>query len=89
MYRQNIYAGRRGLAIHAMGGVDMALWDIKGKALGLPVWKLLGGGFHKRIRAYASVLFGQTPEQTYGARTEVGGQGIYGSEIWLGTPRHQ
>jgi L-rhamnonate dehydratase len=65
MYRQNIYAGRRGLAIHAMGGIDMALWDIKGKALGLPVWKLLGGGFHKRIRAYASVLFGKTPEETY------------------------
>ena len=64
MYRQNIYSGRRGIAVHAMSGIDMALWDIKGKALGLPVWKLLGGGFHRRIRAYASSLFGATPAET-------------------------
>jgi len=64
MYRQNIYSGRRGIAIHAMSGIDMALWDIKGKALGQPVWKLLGGGFHKRIRPYASSLFGATPAET-------------------------
>ncbi|MCL4797707.1 MAG: hypothetical protein KJZ84_24295 [Bryobacteraceae bacterium] len=50
MYRGNIYGGRRGVAIHAMSGIDIALWDIKGKALGLPVWKLLGGGFHQRLR---------------------------------------
>ena len=64
MYRRNIYSGRRGIAIHAMSGIDMALWDIKGKALGMPVWKLLGGGFLKRVRAYASNLFGHTPEAT-------------------------
>lgn len=64
MYRQNVYSGRRGIAIHAMSGIDMALWDIKGKALGMPIWKLLGGGFHKRIRAYASSLFGATPQLT-------------------------
>src|ERR1700691_2373293 len=64
MYRANIYGGRRGVGIHAMSGIDMALWDIKGKALGLPVWKLLGGGFHKTIRCYASSLFGATPEKT-------------------------
>ena len=45
MYRANIYGGRRGIGVHAMSGIDLALWDIKGKALGLPVWKLLGGGF--------------------------------------------
>ncbi|MCI0421554.1 MAG: mandelate racemase/muconate lactonizing enzyme family protein [Acidobacteria bacterium] len=64
MYQKNIYSGRRGIAIHAMGGIDMALWDIKGKALNLPVWKLLGGGFHRKIRAYASILFGDTPGET-------------------------
>ncbi len=64
MYTRNIYGGRRGVGLHAMSGIDMALWDIKGKALGLPVWKLLGGGFHKRVRAYASSLFGATPHET-------------------------
>ncbi len=64
MYRANIYAGRRGVGIHAMSGIDMALWDIKGKALGLPVWKLLGGGFTQRVRCYASSLWGPTPDET-------------------------
>ena len=65
MYRQNSYSGRRGIAVHAMSGIDMALWDIKGKVLGQPIWKLLGGGFHKsRVRVYASSLFGATPEET-------------------------
>ncbi len=64
MYRKNTYGGRRGVGLHAMSGIDLALWDIKGKALGQPVWKLLGGGFHKRLRAYASSLFGRTPAET-------------------------
>ncbi len=64
MYRANIYGGRRGAGFHAMSGIDIALWDIKGKALGMPVWKLLGGGFHQQIRCYASSLFGETPGKT-------------------------
>ena len=64
MYRGNIYGGRRGVGLHAMSGIDMALWDIKGKALGMPIWKLLGGGFHEKIRCYASSLFGATPQLT-------------------------
>jgi L-alanine-DL-glutamate epimerase-like enolase superfamily enzyme len=64
MFQRNIYIGQMGVLIHAISGIDMALWDIKGKKLGMPVWKLLGGGFHKKLRCYASVLFGDTPEQT-------------------------
>jgi L-alanine-DL-glutamate epimerase-like enolase superfamily enzyme len=47
----------------AISGVDMALWDARGKALGLPVWRLLGGT-KKRIRAYAGgICLGyQAPE---------------------------
>ena len=65
MFRNNIYVGHSGVLIHAISGIDIALWDIKGKKLGMPVWKLLGGGFHKKLRCYASVLFGDTPERTY------------------------
>ncbi len=64
MYRGNIYGGRRGVGLHAISGIDIALWDIKGKALGMPVWKLLGGGFRDNIRAYASSLWGPTPDAT-------------------------
>lgn len=56
--------GRRGAAVHAISGVDLALWDLLGKHLDQPVYELLGGLKRKRIRAYASYLFGATPEDT-------------------------
>ncbi|MBU6169292.1 MAG: mandelate racemase/muconate lactonizing enzyme family protein [Bacteroidetes bacterium] len=46
--------GRRGLTISAMSGVDTALWDLKGKALGVPVVDLLGGACRDKMEAYAS-----------------------------------
>src|SRR6266404_2741770 len=39
-----VSAGPAGIFLMAMSAIDVALWDIKGKALGLPLWKLLGGG---------------------------------------------
>jgi L-alanine-DL-glutamate epimerase-like enolase superfamily enzyme len=48
--------GRRGMVIHAMSAVDMALWDLCGKALGQPVHALLGGAVRDRITPYASLL---------------------------------
>ncbi|MFC1903429.1 mandelate racemase/muconate lactonizing enzyme family protein [Chloroflexota bacterium] len=64
LYQASFYYGRRGVAIHAIGGIDMALWDIAGKYYNKPVHQLLGGAFHKKIRAYASVLFGNNGEET-------------------------
>src|SRR5262245_17627510 len=64
MYEGTIFFGRQGLAVQAMSGVEIALWDIFGKATGRPVYQLLGGGFRKRFRAYASILFGDTPAET-------------------------
>ena len=43
MWRSTMYYGRKGLVIHAISAVDLALWDIIGNALGMPVYKLLGG----------------------------------------------
>jgi L-alanine-DL-glutamate epimerase-like enolase superfamily enzyme len=76
MYRANIYAGRRGIGVHAMSGIDLALWDIKGKALGMPVWKLLGGGFRDSIRCYASSLWGPTPGKTRELASRLRDQGF-------------
>jgi L-alanine-DL-glutamate epimerase-like enolase superfamily enzyme len=45
---------RRGLSIAAISAIDIALWDIRGKALGEPVWALLGGRSAERLPAYAS-----------------------------------
>ncbi|RRQ49730.1 mandelate racemase/muconate lactonizing enzyme family protein [Maribacter algicola] len=46
--------GRRGLTISALSGIDTALWDIKGKSLGVPVVDLLGGSCRDKMEAYAS-----------------------------------
>jgi L-alanine-DL-glutamate epimerase-like enolase superfamily enzyme len=46
--------GRRGITISAISGVDIALWDLLGKSLGQPLWRLLGGRFRARVPAYAS-----------------------------------
>src|SRR5919109_652275 len=64
MYEGSIFFGRQGAVIQAMSGIEIALWDIFGKVTGRPVYQLLGGGFRKRFRAYASNLFGDTPAET-------------------------
>ncbi len=64
MYRRTMYFGRTGVAITAMAAIDMALWDLKGKHYGEPIHRLLGGGQHPRIKAYASILFGRDGKET-------------------------
>lgn len=62
LYKGSIYAGRRGAGIHALSGVDMALWDIFGKAQGQPVSQLLGENPRTEIRTYASRLMERTED---------------------------
>ena len=57
MYRSSGRFGRRGVAISAISGVDIALWDIMGKALDVPVYDLLGGRTKEDIQVYASRLY--------------------------------
>ena len=54
MYKLGANWGRRGIAMGVISGIENALWDLKGKALGVPVWSLLGGKYRERVRAYAS-----------------------------------
>jgi len=64
LYHHTNRYGRRGAVIHAISGADLALWDLRGKAAGKPVYELLGEGCRGSIRAYASYLFGSTPRET-------------------------
>lgn len=64
LYRRTMYYGRRSVAIAAMAGVDMALWDLKGKYFNQPIHTLLGGKRHEKIPAYASILFGRDGAST-------------------------
>ena len=54
MWRSTMYYGRKGLVINAISAVDLALWDIIGKALEMPVYQLLGGETKPRIPAYCT-----------------------------------
>lgn len=76
MYMASVYYGRRGAAIQVISGIDIALWDIIGKALEMPVYKILGGGYRNRVRAYASTLFRPNPESMRQACREYLDQGF-------------
>src|SRR3989441_8506377 len=75
MYEGSIFFGRQGAVIQAMSGIELALGDIAGKATERPVYQLLGGAFRKKLRAYASILFGETPAETERIGRELVGQG--------------
>ena len=65
LYRGGFYRGG-GIHMSALAGIDQALWDIKGKACGLPVHQLLGGPLRDRIRVY-SWIGGDRPADTAAA----------------------
>lgn len=84
MYRKTLYYGRQAVALHAMSGVDMALWDIMGKAVGKPVHKLLGGSFRSAARAYASRLMPETPGEAERMARENADRGFTGMKFGWG-----
>jgi L-rhamnonate dehydratase len=92
MYRASIFYGRRGVAIHAMSGIDIALWDIRGQALGKPISELIGKPIHHRIRAYASRLMPETESETREAVAELRAQGFTAIKLGWGPlgkdPKH-
>ncbi len=68
--------GRYGITIFALSGLDIALWDIAGKAAGLPLVRLLGGSGRSKLPAYASLLKYRDPERV-AARTKLAVQQGY------------
>lgn len=56
LHQNMFWLGRGGSITHAISGIDIALWDLLGKATGQPVGRLLGGRYRDRVRPYASVL---------------------------------
>lgn len=66
-FNQNFYRSvyfRGSVIMSAISAIDIALWDIKGKALGVPVYELLGGKTRDKVRVYASVMTKETDPET-------------------------
>jgi D-galactarolactone cycloisomerase len=57
MYIKTRHYGQKGVAIAAISAIDIALWDILGHALGVPIYRLLGGAFGVEVEAYAMGLY--------------------------------
>ena len=92
MLRYLAYYGRQGAGMQMISGVDIALWDIAGKALGQPICKLLGARYRERVKAYASTLFRPTPDAmrvavadylSRGFRAIKFGWGVFGDDLSL------
>ena len=82
MYRSQVH-GRKGVAIMAISAVDCAMWDLKGRMLGQPVVRLLGGPTRERIPAYASTLgYSVEPDHAAEAARGLAAQG-YGAMKWF------
>src|SRR3954462_2785413 len=56
LHQHTFWQGRGGSITHSISGIDIALWDILGKATGQPAGRLLGGRYRDRVRPYASLL---------------------------------
>jgi D-galactarolactone cycloisomerase len=56
LHQNTFWLGRGGSVTHTISGIDIALWDILGKATGQPVGRFLGGRYRERVRPYASIL---------------------------------
>jgi L-alanine-DL-glutamate epimerase-like enolase superfamily enzyme len=75
LYEGTFWPGRRGLGIHAISAIDIALHDLAGKALGLPAYKLMGGARRERLRPYCTIYPGLSQGRPVSAlMTEIGRQ---------------
>jgi L-rhamnonate dehydratase len=85
MYSLTQSYGRRGLLINTMGGIDIALWDLLGKYLKAPIYRLLGSGRRTAIPAYASALAPPGVEETINQLKSFVDAGFRGVKIGWGS----
>lgn len=87
---QNFYRSvyfRGSVIMSAISAIDIALWDIKGKALGVPVYELLGGKTREKIRVYASVMTKETdPESLTRSYRQLQDMGFNAAKIFVNGP---
>ncbi|MEA3010630.1 MAG: galactonate dehydratase [Sphingomonadales bacterium] len=91
-YRGGFYRGGPVL-MSALAGLEQALWDLKGRALGLPAWEMMGGRVRDRVRAYAWIG-GDRPHEIGEAAAARRAQGFTAVKMnatadldWLGSPK--
>ena len=83
LHQNTFWLGRGGSVTHTISGIDIALWDLLGKAAGQPVGRLLGGRYRDRVRPYASLLM-QEPAPLAGRLAELKRQGFRAFKIGWG-----
>jgi D-galactarolactone cycloisomerase len=83
LHANTFWMGRGGSITHAISGIDIAMWDILGKATGQPVGRLLGGRYRERVRPYASLLMCE-PRAMADALAAVSAQGFRAFKIGWG-----
>ena len=76
VHRATLLYGRRGLAMFAWSGIELALWDLAGQARGVPVYELLGGLVQPRMPAYASLLRYDRPAEVGEAAGQAAARGF-------------
>ncbi|WNC94985.1 mandelate racemase/muconate lactonizing enzyme family protein [Paraburkholderia sp. FT54] len=82
--RQNTFwMGRGGTLTHTISGIDIALWDILGKATRMPVSRLLGGNYRKRVQPYCSLLM-EEPEKMHAVVSDYRNRGFRAYKIGWG-----
>ena len=87
---QNLYRSlyfRGSVIMSAISAIDIALWDIKGKKLGVPVYELLGGRTRDKVRVYASPMSKETdPESLKKSYKELKDQGFTAAKVFINGP---
>ena len=83
LHQNTFWQGRGGAVTHTISGIDIALWDLLGKASGQPVGRLLGGRYRERVQPYASLLM-REPERMADELLPVKAQGFRAFKIGWG-----